>query len=189
MVCTNSTADTSVFIYVESKNLIYILIDVDDIIFTGSSLHLVSACIHVLSNRLSFKQPVDLNYFLGIEVTRTAGGLHPMQRQYIIDILAKVNTHETNHTSMPLDTFPKLTLNIGNVLDCPCEFQMVSGNLQYLAFTRPKIAYSVNRLHNLCISRPMSTGKRPSGFSDISPPHCLMASTFRSTGSAHFKFI
>lgn len=89
---------------------------------------------------------MDLNYFLGIEVTRTAGGLPLMQRQYIIDLLAKVNMHETNHASMPLATFPKLTLNIGNVLACLCEFQMVTGNLKYLAFTQPKIAYIVNRL-------------------------------------------
>lgn len=146
MGCVNSTADTSVFTYIEGKNILYILVYIDDIIVTGSSAHLVDAIIHVLSNRFSLKQPADLNYFLGIEVTRTASGLRLMQRRYILDLLAKVNMQETNQVSTPLATFPKLTLRSGNALACPKEYRMVIGSLQYLAFTRPDIAYSVNRL-------------------------------------------
>lgn len=134
------------YIYIEGKNILYVLVYVDDIIVTGSSFHLVSACIHVLSTRFSLKQPVDLSYFLGIEVTRTAGGLYLMQRHYIIDLLAKVNMQEAHQVSTPLPTFPKFTLNSGTTLDSAREYRMVIGSLQYLSFTRPDIAYSVNRL-------------------------------------------
>lgn len=146
MGCTNSTADTSVFIYIDGSNIIYILVYVDDIIVTGSSSHLVSACIHALSQRFSLKKPTDLTYFLGIEVTRTKNGLHLMQRKYIIDLLAKVNMQEATHVSTPMATSPKLTLTSGHGLDSPKEYMQVIGSLHYLAFTRPDIAYSVNRL-------------------------------------------
>lgn len=43
-------------------------------------------------------------------------------------------------------TSPKLQLLSGMTLDDPCEYRMVFGSLQYLAFTHPDIAYSVNRL-------------------------------------------
>lgn len=69
-----------------------------------------------------------------------------MQRKYIIDLLAKVNMQEAQQVSTPLATSPKLTLTSGHALDNPKEYRMVIGSLQYLAFTRPDIAYSVNRL-------------------------------------------
>lgn len=69
-----------------------------------------------------------------------------MQSRYILDLLAKMNTQEATQVSTPLPTTPKLTLNSGTVLDSPREFRMVVGSLQYLSFTRPDIAYAINRL-------------------------------------------
>lgn len=43
-------------------------------------------------------------------------------------------------------TSPKLQLIFGTVLDDPREYKMAVGSLQYLAFSHPDIAYSVNRL-------------------------------------------
>ena len=142
----NSAADTSVFIYTDNTNILYILVYVDDIIITGSSSALVFACINVLASRFSLKDPTDLDYFLGIEVTRTSRGLHLMQRKYIVDLLTKMNMLGANPVSTPLPTTPKLTLNFGYALDNPHEYRQVIGSLQYLAFTRPDIAYSVNKL-------------------------------------------
>lgn len=146
MGCYNSAADTSVFIYVADKHVLYILVYVDDIIVTGSSYTMISACINVLSSRFSLKDPTDLDYFLGIEVTRTTRGLHLMQRKYVIDLLTKMNMLDAKPVSTPLPTTPKLTLTSGFALDNPQEYRMVVGSLQYLAFTRPDIVYSVNKL-------------------------------------------
>ncbi|CAA7041166.1 unnamed protein product [Microthlaspi erraticum] len=46
----------------------------------------------------------------------------------------------------PMAPHPKLSLHSGSVLDNPTQFRAVVGSLQYLSFTRPDIAYSVNRL-------------------------------------------
>lgn len=46
----------------------------------------------------------------------------------------------------PMAPQPKLSLHRGKAIDNPMEFRTVVGSLQYLAFTRPDIAYSVNRL-------------------------------------------
>lgn len=69
-----------------------------------------------------------------------------MQRKYIQDLLLKTNMLEAKPVTTPMATSPKLTLLSGTVLDNPRDFRMVVGSLQYLAFTRPDIAYSVNRL-------------------------------------------
>lgn len=146
MGCHNSTADTSVFIYLHGAHILYVLVYVDDIIITGSSSSLVTACIHVLASRFSLKEPTDLHYFLGIEVTRTNRGLHLMQKKYIVDLLSKCHMLDAKPVSTPQATTPKLSLQSGTPLDNPKEYRMVIGSLQYLAYTRPDIAYSVNRL-------------------------------------------
>lgn len=146
MGCHNSSADTSVFIYLHGSHILYVLVYVDDIIITGSSSSLVDACIHVLSSRFSLKDPTDLHYFLGIEVTRTSSGLHLMQRKYIIDLLTKMHMLDAKPVSTPQATTPRLSLSSGTVLDSPTEYRKLIGSLQYLTYTRPDIAYSVNRL-------------------------------------------
>lgn len=146
MGCQNSLADTSAFIYINGAHIVYILVYVDDIIVTGSSSALLNGVISVLSARFSLKEPTDLRYFLGIEATRTQHGMHLMQRKYIQDLLQKTNMLDAKEVTTPMATFPKLTLLSGTALDDPREYRMVLGSLQYLAFTRPDIAYSVNRL-------------------------------------------
>lgn len=146
MGCINSVADTSVFVYIHGAHLIYILVYVDNIIFTGSSSSLVTSCIHVLAARFSLKEPTDLSYFLGVEATRTNAGLHLMQRKYIIDLLTKTKMLDAKPVATPMAVSPKLTLGSGKLIDDPREFRMLVGILQYLSFTRPDIAYCVNRL-------------------------------------------
>lgn len=69
-----------------------------------------------------------------------------MQRRYVIDLLVKMNMIDANPVSTPMTPTPSLTLMSGTLLDDPKEYRTVVGSLQYLAFTRPDIAYVVNRL-------------------------------------------
>lgn len=87
-----------------------------------------------------------MSYFLGIEATRTSKGLHLMQKWYILDLLAKTNMLETRPVTTPMAPAPKLSLTSGTPLEAPSEYRAVLGSLQYLSFTRPDIAYAVNRL-------------------------------------------
>ena len=142
----NSLADTSVFVYNDAGRVVYCLVYVDDIIVTGSSPALVTSFITALSNRFSLKDPTDLDYFLGIEATRTGHGLHLMQRKYINDLLRRTNMVDAKPVTSPMATTPKLSLKSGTALSDPTEYRTVIGSLQYLAFTRPDIAYAVNKL-------------------------------------------
>ncbi|CAA7051295.1 unnamed protein product [Microthlaspi erraticum] len=142
----NSLADTSVFVYSKGADLLYTLVYVDDIIVTGSSTALVDRFIAAISSRFSLKDPTDLSYFLGIEATRSQKGLHLMQRKYIIDLLTRTNMLNSKPVATPMSPTPKLSLNFGSPLDDPSQYRTVIGSLQYLGYTRPDIAYAVNRL-------------------------------------------
>lgn len=142
----NSVADTSVFTYIRPGCVLYCVVYVDDIIVTGSSNALVMEFITTLSNRFSLKEPTDITYFLGIKATPMAHGLHLMQRKYILDLLGRTNMLESKTVSTLMATTPKLSLQSGTCLADPGEYRTVIGSLQYLAFTRPDIAYAVNCL-------------------------------------------
>lgn len=142
----NSLADTSLFIHSTGTHHTFILVYVDDVIVTGSNSQLLSPVLHSLAQRFSIKDPVDLHYFWGIEITRSASGLHLMQRRYILDLLTRVNMLDAKPVSTPMQTKPKLTLRDSHPLSDASQYRSIVGSLQYLAFTRPDIMYAVNRL-------------------------------------------
>ncbi|KAL1221166.1 Retrovirus-related Pol polyprotein from transposon RE2 [Cardamine amara subsp. amara] len=142
----NSLADTSVFIYIHGNEVLYVLVYVDDIIVTGNTNSLISSFLQALAQRFSLKDPTDLTYFLGIEATRTANGLHLMQRKYAIDLLTKANMLDCKPVNTPMAPTPKLTIRDGTPLKDASQYRRVLGGLQYLSFTRPDLAFAVNRL-------------------------------------------
>lgn len=113
---------------------------------TGTYQALVQRVIDNLANRFSIKDLGHLSYFLGIEATRTSGGLHLMQRKYILDLLQRTKMTDANIVATPLPSSPKLSLHSGTYLAEAREYKMIVGSLQYLALTRPDISYAVNRL-------------------------------------------
>lgn len=142
----NSLSDTSLFIYKQGKDFVYLLVYVDDILVTGTSASLIQKIIAALAARFSIKDMGNLSYFLGIEAIRTKDGMHLMQRKYVTDLLTKHNMLHCKPVSTPMASSPKLTLNSGSLLTDPHEYRCVVGSLQYLALTRPDISYAVNRL-------------------------------------------
>ena len=142
----NSLANTSLFIHIIGNHQTYILVYVDDIIVTGSDPRLVSSVLESLAHRFSIKDPFDLHYFLGVEVTRSSAGLHLMQRRYMLDLLARTNMLDSKTVYTPMQTTAKLKLNDGPPLSDASQYRSIVGSLQYLAFTRPDISFAVSRL-------------------------------------------
>lgn len=142
----NSLSDTSLFTLCRGNDWVYLLVYVDDILITGSNQSLITHILALLAERFSVKDAEDLNYFLGIEAHRTEKGLHLSQRKYILDLLHHHAMLEAKPVTSPMASSPKLTIHTGTTLPEPTEYRRLVGSLQYLAFTRPDIAYSVNRL-------------------------------------------
>jgi hypothetical protein len=87
----------------------------------------------------------ELHHFLGMHVQRCGSGLFLSQRQYMMDILDRAGMAECKPCSTPVDTNPKLAADGPPVLDAS-DFRSLVGALQYLTFTRPDIAYSVQQV-------------------------------------------
>ena len=74
----------------------------DDIIITGSSDQLVQQVVTNMQNAFALKDLGKLNYFLRIEVTKTASGMYLSQSKYIADLLAKHNTADCSPVPTPM---------------------------------------------------------------------------------------
>lgn len=141
----NSVSDTALFVHKEGSDFTYLLVYVDDIVVTGNNTNRVNRMIQNLAKTFSLKDMGDLSYFLGIEVVRSSSGLHLSQRKYTIDLLQRMNMMDAKPATTPMATSPKLTL-AGEAYKDPKEYRTLVGSLQYLAFTRPDIAFVVNKL-------------------------------------------
>jgi len=138
-------SDTSLFVYHRGSDTIYLLLYVDDIVLTASSSALLQQTIQALQREFSMRDLGELHHFLGMHVRRCGTGLLLSQRQYMLDILERAGMTECKPCSTPVDTNPKLAADGPPVQDAS-EFRSFAGALQYLTFTRPDIAYSVQQV-------------------------------------------
>ncbi|OMO58794.1 hypothetical protein CCACVL1_25353 [Corchorus capsularis] len=98
------------------------LIIYDDIILPGSDESVLWQFVTVLSAKFLLKDLVPLIYFLGIETTFTR----------------KVST--------PMPSNVSYTIDDGEPLSNDTQYRSIVGALQYLSFTRPDLAFVVNKM-------------------------------------------
>lgn len=138
-----SKADTLVFIYNHSDVCLLVLVYVDDLIITGSSITHIQRIINHLQSQFTLKDLGDLSFFLGVEVARYKEGLFLSQHKYIVDLLRRHRMDGAKPLRTPCN--PKSTAMISTQVDAK-EYRSAIGGLQYLSLTRPDISFLVNRL-------------------------------------------
>ncbi|KAM1666313.1 hypothetical protein ACFX1X_045967 [Malus domestica] len=142
----NAISDTSLFIFRQDNDVIFLLVYVDDLVLTGNNTSLLSTFIQALANRFSVKDLGNLHYFLGVEVIPTTTGLFLSQHKYIHDLLAKAKMDGAKDVTTPMATSTLLILSDGSPLTDATTFRQLVGGLQYLSLTRPDISFTVNKL-------------------------------------------
>ena len=143
---SESKADTSLFICQKPDFVIYILIYVDDILVTGSNATEIQLIISALQASFAVKDLGNLHYFLGIEALWCSNGVYLTQRKYIADLLQKTKMDHAKPCSSPMASTCRLTSTDGEPFEDVHLFRSVVGSLQYLAFTRPDLAFSVHKV-------------------------------------------
>ncbi|KAF3650885.1 hypothetical protein FXO37_18258 [Capsicum annuum] len=123
----------------------FILVYVDDIIVTGSNTFQVDQVITSLASKFSVKDLGNLHYFLGVEVIRSSDGLILTQANYVNEIMNDELMTDCKSVHTPMSGSELITLSDGTHLTDATRYRRVLGRLQYLSFTRPYIAYAVNK--------------------------------------------
>nr|XP_028953280.1 uncharacterized protein LOC114822633 [Malus domestica] len=141
----SSFADPSLFVKHTDAGTVVLLLYVDDIILTSSSSILIDDVIVELTKEFEMKDLGQLNYFLGLQVTYQSGGLFVSQSKYIQDLLNKVDLQDSKPCPTPCLPYHRLLKDDGAPYHSPEQYRSIVGALQYVTFTRPNIAFSVNQ--------------------------------------------
>ncbi|CAH9102709.1 unnamed protein product [Cuscuta europaea] len=141
---SQSKFDSSMFVLRQQSQVVYILLYVDDILITGSSLSFVRSIIDSLSTHFAMKDLGDIHFFLGLQAWRTSTCLFLSQQKYISDLLHRFHLHTVKPVRTPLPSRTSLSLTNGELLTDGTEYRSMVGALQYLTLTRPDITYAVH---------------------------------------------
>ncbi|CAL2264036.1 unnamed protein product [Prunus armeniaca] len=140
-----SQSDPSLFVRHSDSEVVILLLYVDDIILTGSNEKMVQLVIDELRFVFEMKDLGKLKFFLGLQVSYASNGdIVVNQSKYAKELLHKAGMHSCRSCSTPCKPHTQVLKESGEVLTDPTLFRSIVGALQYLTFTRPDLAYSVN---------------------------------------------
>ncbi|PKU59400.1 Retrovirus-related Pol polyprotein from transposon TNT 1-94 [Dendrobium catenatum] len=142
----NSKADSSLFLYQHGSVKLYILVYVDDILFTGSDSSAVNQLLIALQNRFNMRNLGHVTYFLGLQITKQPHGLHLNQSKYAADLLNRAGMTNCHPVSTPLPTKLKVSPQTATLYSQPELYRQLVGCLHYLTLTRPDLMFAINHL-------------------------------------------
>ncbi|KAG7597976.1 Retrotransposon Copia-like N-terminal [Arabidopsis suecica] len=142
-----SHTDHTLFVRNINGKYVAVLVYVDDIIITANDDDTVSTLKLDLQKAFKLRDLGTLQYFLGLEIARSAKGISICQRKYILELLEETKLLACKPSSVPMDPNVKLVLDSDEpVIDDPQLYRRLVGRMMYLTITRPDITYAVNRL-------------------------------------------
>ncbi|XP_050282131.1 uncharacterized mitochondrial protein AtMg00810-like [Quercus robur] len=85
----------------------------------------------------------ELNYFLGFQVKQQKDGIFISQEKYAKNLVKRFSLDFKKHTSTPMSSSAKLSLDAASVDVDPTLYRSMIGSLLYLTASRLDIAFSV----------------------------------------------
>lgn len=83
---------------------------------------------------------------MDVQITGDADHIHLHRHKYIVDLLIRCGIESSKPSKTPMSVGSSLSKYDGHLLANVTEFRSLVGDLQYRVFTRPNIAYLVNKL-------------------------------------------
>lgn len=114
----SSHMDPCIFSKIESKNMIFIAIYVDDVLYFTNSDEMKKNLHHILTSNFKMKDMGDAECCVGLNITRdkSKGIIFLDQRKYIEEVLERFNM--TNCKSIDASSDPNQRLVKGGANDC-----------------------------------------------------------------------
>ena len=119
-----SLSDYSLFTLADTNGdfRLHVLVYVDDLIVSGSSLDIIQKFKDYLCSTFKMKDLGLLKYFLGIEVARSPQGMYLNQRKYILDLLSETGLLGAKPVSHPIEQNHKLATSTSKELMDPTRY-------------------------------------------------------------------
>ena len=134
---------------VEPSESVILIVWVDDIIISGTTLGVLESVKSALSRKFKMKDLGNLSWFLGTSFECNEGSVIMSQKQYVEKILSKFNMADCKPKPIPcVSGAEKESENVDSpLLDDPKLYRAIVGSLIYvMTGTRPDICYAVTKL-------------------------------------------
>ncbi|XP_065626451.1 uncharacterized mitochondrial protein AtMg00810-like [Quercus suber] len=138
--------DFTSFLRRTDKDIILLLLYVNDMIITGDDLSSIQELKAFLSQQFEMKDPGHLNYFLGLEITHSIDGLYITQAKYASKLLSQARLTDSKTVDTPVEFNVHLTPLGGKPLSNPSLYRRLVGSLIYLIVTHLDISYAVHQV-------------------------------------------
>jgi hypothetical protein len=119
------------------------LLYVDDIVLIASSAALLQHTIFALKLEFIMKDLGPLHHFLGVSVQHQTNELFLTQHQFALNILDRAGMVHYKTVLILVGMYAKVFGESGPPVANPTHFRSLARALQYLTFTHPNIAYTV----------------------------------------------
>jgi hypothetical protein len=119
-------SDTSLFIFRRSSDMIYLLLYVDDIILTVSSMELLCRTISALQREFAMKDLGPLHQFLGIIIKCRPDGLFLHQHTYTQDVIQRAAMADCKSCMTPVDIQVKLATDFGPLVQDASQLRSIA---------------------------------------------------------------
>lgn len=99
----SAKSDQSLFIKITPLHQICLLVYVDDILITGSDHEAITSLINNLTKIFALKDLGELNYFLGIQISKLPNGsIHLSQNKYVAGLLSRAKMASAKGLKTPM---------------------------------------------------------------------------------------
>lgn len=146
-----------------------ILVYVDDMLVTGSSMALIEHTKIALPKSFKIKDIGDLKFFLGMEFNRSSKEILINQKKYALVIISQLGLGDAKSSWTPLKTNIKLTTqelddltgrSNDEFLENKEQYQSSIGKMLYLTMTRSNIHSLFRHFVSSCINQRSHIGKQ-----------------------------
>lgn len=139
-----SHSDPNLYFAHMGKDTIALLVYVDDILVTGSSLPLITKLKNHLHSTFRTNDLGPLQKYLGIQFDRDSNGLRMHQSEYAFSILRLFNMENCTPSHTPLPEGLTLSEDTNSPSVDAKIYRMLVGKLLFLTKTRPDISHAVS---------------------------------------------
>ena len=130
----------------ENGELLVVVVYVDDLLVTGSSLEMILTFKRGMAKQFEMSDLGKLTYYLGIEVHQREDGIVLVQDRYAKKILEETEMSTCNLTHVPLEMNAKISKAINEKRIDETRYRRSIGCLRYLLHTRPDLSFSITLL-------------------------------------------
>lgn len=97
-----SIKDPSLFVFSRGKDVIMLLLYVDDMLITGNKSEAMKKFLYEINNQFRMKDLGKMEYFLGIQAQYDKNGVFLTQERYALDLLASAGMSNCSVADTPL---------------------------------------------------------------------------------------